>query len=497
MDVDPYDFALDGNFDYDLGDNEEDEEDAQVLPTNSRHTEIMTERSKPMQWQGDAKAGKSASTSSSILEKAKAMLSKKSPARTIDRSSYIERNNESAFTDFLDEMISDDENGDGDASAEGRRVVVDPYTESRKSSVVGHFEEGSGAGTTDVHSYIGDDILDAPRHPDFSKSSLSIEKPRQTHSPSPSVNKSLKHDWDVDSADNDLRDSTNARLAGSSAFRALHSVSALEVDQSASPEDVGQEAPNTAEGLINSERWRQADATPLTATTKGKLSSSQRGFIQSINDLNDMQTSSSILPPRGSESTFDFGGIREAGESVSIDGLENMLQGHSALERTACLKLTGNSQDDSSTGHIKENQQPYGENFSYNTVADMDAASHNSITEGTTHTTMMPRLQDQRQAKSFNGSAVLDTAMSDTDATFSSALHENEKETISGNARVRNYKQDGETQRRKSKERSKANTAADGNERGENHAYTHTRPGLSSHSGARVMTFRDVEDILV
>lgn len=508
MDNDPYDFALDGNFDYDLGDDEEDEEDAQVLPTNPRHTDIVNDRSKPMQWQSYAKTGKSASKSSSILEKAKAMLSKKAPARTTDRSSYTARHSDPAFTDFLDDLISDDENGDEDASTEARHVAVDSYRESRKSSasVVGNFEQSVGAGTTDVHSDICNDILDAPQHSAFSKSSLSIEKPQQTYSPSPSTNKSLKRDWDIDSADDNMRDSTNAQLAGSSAFRALHSVSVLEVDQNASPTDVGQETLDTAEGLIDIERWQHADTTPLTATTKGKLSSSQRGFIRSINDLNDVQTSSSILPPRESESTFDFGAIREAGESVSIDGIDNMLQGHSALEQTACLKLTGNSQDDSildrGEEHVikpltKENQRPCAENFSNNSVADIDTVSHNSMNEGARHTTMMSCLQDQRQANSFDGSS-RNNALSETATKNHFSLHgETKWDAVLGNAKARNRKHDGMTQQRNSNEVNKAKNGGNGNDGGDYNADTHTSMPRGSHSGAKVMTFKDVEDILV
>lgn len=252
-DEDPYNFDLgdDAGMVADSDDDDDDDDDY-VVPRRTTTKVLPSKEQRPEQ----------PPTSSSILERAKAMLSKDKAPASRPRRELLSK---PAVNDILAELSSED---DEDDDSSGRQV------DSELASM-----------TIDLHS----------------------ERGTEQHA-------SLEHKPIYATSPPDKTYRLDSQLAQSPMFTNPQAVPAP-----ATHHDWG-------------------SANPLTATIKGQLSSSQRGNVRSINDLEDARARS----PQDSESTFDFGGIRDS--SFTSERFDSAVGERTALQAAATRALDVDSE---------------------------------------------------------------------------------------------------------------------------------------------------------
>ncbi|KAK7238901.1 hypothetical protein SO694_00026121 [Aureococcus anophagefferens] len=318
-DEDPYNFDLAG--DDDLGYGDDDSASMSYSPARRAPAARPAPESKKAPVGRGARPASTAeapakgggSSASDILAKASAMLSKK-PASYGGGRRAAEK--ESTVDDILAGLSSD-----GDESEASR-----PRGLTRQTSTLGRgAAPRAGSRSFDLGSLGGSDSNDQSQS--FDQGSL--DKPRPTISPSPEADRRRLRD--ETRIGRGLGDMPKLGLARKSVYGDVRTASGLGApDPARSPDP----EPAAREGGT---RWRELEDAPLTATTKGDLSSSRRGTVRSINDLNDARAEerAGAPPTRDSESTFDFGGRGDGVDDEDDDDLAGDLGGGGALEAAA------------------------------------------------------------------------------------------------------------------------------------------------------------------
>ena len=261
-DEDPYNFDLAG--DDDLGYGDDDSASMSYSPARRAPAARPAPESKKAPVARGARPTSTAkapakgggSSASDILAKASAMLSKK-PASFGGGRRAAEK--ESTVDDILAGLSSD-----GDESEASR-----PRGLTRQTSTLGRgAAPRAGSRSFDLGSLGGSDSNDHSQS--FDQGSL--DKPRPTISPSPEADRRRLRD--ETRLGRGLGDMPKLGLARKSVYGDVRTASGLGApDPARSPDP----EPAAREGGA---RWRELEDAPLTATTKGDLSSSRRGTVQ-------------------------------------------------------------------------------------------------------------------------------------------------------------------------------------------------------------------------
>ena len=261
-DEDPYNFDLAG--DDDLGYGDDDSASMSYSPARRAPAARPAAESKKAPVARGARPASTAkapakgggSSASDILAKASAMLSKK-PASFGGGRRAAEK--ESTVDDILAGLSSD-----GDESEASR-----PRGLTRQTSTLGRgAAPRAGSRSFDLGSLGGSDSNDHSQS--FDQGSL--DKPRPTISPSPEADRRRLRD--ETRLGRGLGDMPKLGLARKSVYGDVRTASGLGAPDPARSPDPEPEA------RAGGARWRELEDAPLTATTKGDLSSSRRGTVQ-------------------------------------------------------------------------------------------------------------------------------------------------------------------------------------------------------------------------